>query len=327
MLLLLTGAAAMVTGNNILFLLLAAMLATLLVSGLIGRLGLAGLELELLLPDHICARQRTLARVRLRNLKPLFPSFSIVVSGEAILDRPLYFALLHGGSVLEEGVSLYFPTRGYNVQNFFALTTRFPFGFVENTAKVTIRRETLVYPSLEGREDFAELVDALGSDAELQVRGQGPDFYRVRPYQADESARHLDWRSTAHTGEMQLREYAAEQRHSIEIFLDRYAPPSAAEWFETAVECCAFVVWEFAQRGVPVHVRSQAFDEAEVYTILKFLALVQPIDIPEVDTPELHSREVANDDGAVDLLLSSSPERFLSRGSNVVRVYAPRADH
>ena len=53
------------------------MMALLLVSGFISRLVLSGLELELLLPEHVSARMPTAARVRIRNLKWLTPSFSI----------------------------------------------------------------------------------------------------------------------------------------------------------------------------------------------------------------------------------------------------------
>ena len=61
--LLCVGAAAALSANNLLFLIVAAMLATLLVSGLVSRLCLAGLELELLLPEHISARRGMPARV------------------------------------------------------------------------------------------------------------------------------------------------------------------------------------------------------------------------------------------------------------------------
>jgi len=51
----LVAGAAAVSANNLLYLILAAMISTLLVSGLISRLCLAGLELDLLLPEHIAA--------------------------------------------------------------------------------------------------------------------------------------------------------------------------------------------------------------------------------------------------------------------------------
>jgi len=81
-------------GNNLLFLIVAAMLATLLISSLISRLVLAGLELELQLPEHICARTPARAVMRLRNWKRWMPSFSIRVAGsgkEQTLIRALYF--------------------------------------------------------------------------------------------------------------------------------------------------------------------------------------------------------------------------------------------
>ena len=59
----LTGAGAFLSGNNLLFLVFAAMMALLLVSGFISRLVLSGLELELLLPENVSARMPTAARI------------------------------------------------------------------------------------------------------------------------------------------------------------------------------------------------------------------------------------------------------------------------
>src|SRR5437870_1059374 len=47
---------AFVSANNLMFLILAAMLSTFMISGFISKLGLAGLELDLFLPQHISAR-------------------------------------------------------------------------------------------------------------------------------------------------------------------------------------------------------------------------------------------------------------------------------
>src|SRR5580698_6424364 len=90
----LTGAGAFYSGNNLVFLIFAAMMALLLVSGFISRLVLSGLELELLLPEHVSARMPAAARIRIRNLKRLTPSFSIELSGAPILKEPVYFALI-----------------------------------------------------------------------------------------------------------------------------------------------------------------------------------------------------------------------------------------
>src|SRR5258706_2706838 len=114
---LLVAAAAGVSANNLMYLILATMLATLLVSGFISRLCLAGLELDLLLPEHISAGRAARAKLYVRNLKSWMPSFSIHVTGvpehpstklgrprehQAILTAPVYFPVIPGGAVLEE---------------------------------------------------------------------------------------------------------------------------------------------------------------------------------------------------------------------------------
>ena len=116
--LLLVAASAALSANNLLFLIAAAMLATLLVSGFVSRLSLAGLQVDLLLPEYICARRPTPARIRLRNLKWMMPSVSIQISGapvdgrESILRTPIYYPILPGRATIEEEAEVYFPRRG-----------------------------------------------------------------------------------------------------------------------------------------------------------------------------------------------------------------------
>ena len=73
---LIVGAAAVFTGDNPLFLIVAAMMATLLVSGFVSRLCLAGLELDFLVPEHVAAARIVPGRLYVRNRKWFMPSFS-----------------------------------------------------------------------------------------------------------------------------------------------------------------------------------------------------------------------------------------------------------
>ena len=90
--------AAFLSANNLLFLIVAAMFSTLLISGFVSRLGLAGLELDLVLPEHISARRKVRAGIRVRNLKRWIPSFSIHLAGaaESGFDSILYFPVIPG---------------------------------------------------------------------------------------------------------------------------------------------------------------------------------------------------------------------------------------
>lgn len=283
---LLVGLGAAVSGNNLLFLILAAMMATVLVSGLVSRLCLAGLELDFLVPEHVCAGRTVPGRLLVRNQKWLMPSFSIRVEGIRETGGPalrsgIYFPLLPAGSAIEATVEVRFPKRGAYRQNSFAFSTSFPFGFLHKSARVTLQRETVVYPPLDPKPGFEELLLGIAGEIETHYRGLGKDFYRIRPYEAFESARHVDWKATAHTGSLQIREFAREQEQTVEMFLDRDVPPEMDSWFESAVDCCAFLAWELSSRGTAILFRSQGFylrqpHEGDIYTILKYLALVTP---------------------------------------------------
>ena len=286
----LVAVAAFVSANNLLFLLLAMLLATLLVSGFLSRLDLAGLELEFVLPEHISARQRVAADIVLHNEKSWMPSFSIRLTGAppSVLTSIIYFPVIPAGSKVKETVGVVFNRRGTYRENGFQFSTRFPFGFVERHTRVTLRRDILVYPSLEPQSGFEELLATMNGEIETWQRGRGSDFYRIRTYDPLESARHVDWKATAHTGELQVREFAREQDPLVEIFLDLAAP--GGDWFERAVDCCAFLAWHAAQRECRLRFRTQDFDisapaEGDIYSILKYLALAGPKPAAEAPGP------------------------------------------
>ena len=70
---LLVALAALNTGNNLLFLILACLISVILMSGILSSISLAGVELRIELPEHIFAGQTVGANVELRNEKLMFP--------------------------------------------------------------------------------------------------------------------------------------------------------------------------------------------------------------------------------------------------------------
>jgi uncharacterized protein (DUF58 family) len=310
--LLLVAFAAFLSANNLLFLILAAMFSTFLISGFVSKLGLAGLELDLILPEHISARRTLRAGIRLRNVKRWISSFSIHLAGaaESGFDSILYFPVIPGGSTLEESVTLYFPRRGEQTERNFRFSTRFPFGFAERRETVTLRHPIVIYPCLDPQPGFEELLDSVTGEIEARQRGRGHDFYRIRPYEAFENAHHVDWKATAHTGNLQVREFARDQDWRVVMYLDLDAAANA-DWFERAVECCAFLSYRLAQRGVHLRFRTQDFDlavprEGDIYTVLKYLALANPAENKPAEGPD--------DEGSFQIVFSANPQRMYSIG-------------
>src|SRR3954462_15459847 len=73
------GIAALNTGNNLLFIVVSAMLAAIVVSGVTSAGELRGLELDVSRPEHTFAGEAVLARITLRNTRRWLPAISISV--------------------------------------------------------------------------------------------------------------------------------------------------------------------------------------------------------------------------------------------------------
>ena len=321
---LLVGIAAAASANNLLFLIVAAMLSTLLVSGFVSRLSLAGLELDFALPEHIAARRKLAGRIYVRNAKKWVPSFSVHLGGsnENLLTT-IYFPVIPGGAVLDETVEVCFHRRGVHRESGFQFSTSFPFGFIERRTDVTLRRDILVYPSVDPQPGFEELFGAVEGDLATQTRGRGHDFHRIRPYEALESARHVDWKASAHTGELQVREFAREQERLLEVFLDLDVPAREGEWFELAVDACAFLAWRVAERGARLRFRTQEFDISvpemgDVYTILRYLATVSA-------SPGKPPVAPGDEESYQLVFTASDPDSLAEAGWGTARVVGPDA--
>jgi len=300
LLIVLVGLGAFASANNLLFLLLAALLSTMLMSGLVSRLSLAGLEVKLLLPEHVFARRSVTASIQLRNTKSWMPSFSIHLSSTAPGESPMqiYFPIVPGGATLEAMTDVQFQRRGIHGDSEYQFTTRFPFGFTERRLQIELRREVLVYPAIDPQPGFEDLLFAVEGELEARQRGRGSDFYRIRPYQSTESSRHVDWKATAHTGELQVREFAREEDLLVEVFLDLQVPMMDAAWLDAAIDCCAFLCWSLAAKNGRLRLVTQTADiwfpaGGDIYTMLKFLALAEPVRVRTLVYPnELSSLQV-----------------------------------
>lgn len=287
--------AALNTGNNLLFMILASLLAGILVSGVLSRMTLAGIELRFDVPEHIFAGQPVAAAVELRNHKQTLPSFSLRVGHDpkskapAILAQPVYFPYIPRRQAARQRVELHFPRRGLYRQESFAVSTRFPFGFLEKTRPVELPREILVYPPVEPTEEFYEALPMLTGERESYQRGRGHDLYSIREYVPTDSARFVDWKASARTGSLKVREFTREDERRVVVALDPYLDTaggaSAAqqeEKFERAVTLAACLAWHFYETGAEMGFRTAGValpmsPAAEIiYDVLAALATVAP---------------------------------------------------
>ncbi|MBI3670997.1 MAG: DUF58 domain-containing protein [Acidobacteria bacterium] len=320
--------AALNTGNNLLFMVLASLLAGIIVSGVLSRIVLSGVELRLEVPEHIFAEQPILAMAELRNDKQTLPSFSLRMVGEErkgrprkavaqILNRPVYFPYIPRQRSVRQNVELVFPRRGVYRQEALGLRTKFPFGFLQKTRQVDAAMEIVVYPRVAPTEEFYEVLPLVSGELESFSRGRGHDLYSIREYQPTDSARYVDWKASAKAGELKVREFTREDERRVMLVLDPYLGASAAgtpgsmeEKFERAVTLGACLAWHFYEIDSVMEFRSGALSTPLapageiIYDVLRHLACAEP---RQANAGRSFLEQLAEETHIYKIILTSQP--------------------
>lgn len=333
-LLAIVGFSAWNTGNNLLFLILSFLASAMVVGFAAGGLSLKKLDVRMRFPETIFADEETPILVSITNRKRIFPSYSVVaeVRGKEreesvaakdlrklfpawiaeraarapVVSRTLdYFVYIPRSREIETTRPHIFRRRGRFVIRDFELSTKFPFGFFRHRKRLPAREaELVVFPRLQpfdsGLDDFPLETGKFIAGK----RGSGQDLLALRDYQPNDDLRRVDWKATARTRHLIVREFAAEDDLKITVFLDTRVPAEnfhkmtlrekleaeqqgrnlfISERFENGVSMAASLLALFKE--VQADVRLVLGGEAgefgigsrHLYSCLKRLATVDPV--------------------------------------------------
>jgi uncharacterized protein (DUF58 family) len=296
------GFAAWNTGNNLLFLVFSLLCSTLFVGWVHAGTSLRDLTVSARFPDHIFAAEPAPVIVTLRNTKRLLPSFSILVEARGPVNEVdpkkrrryvkrllAYFSYVPHNAAAEQRVEQLFPTRGHVLIDGFELSTRFPFGFFRRRRRLRARNvDIIVYPKPEVISDELHLLPMYAGRMPAMRRGAGHDLFSMRDYQPQDDLRHIDWKATARSRRLTVREFASEDERRITIVLDtRLAHGAGAELperFERGVVQAASLIKHFIEERAEVRlvlgddVGPFGSGTEQLYRCLRRLALVTASD-------------------------------------------------
>src|SRR4029079_7391552 len=114
-----------------------------------------------------------------------------------------------------------FEKRGHVLIDGFELSTRFPFGFFRRRRRLRARNvDIIVYPKPEVISDDLHLLPMYAGRLPSLRRGAGHDLFSLRDYQPQDDLRHIDWKATARSRNLTVREFTAEDERRISIVFD-----------------------------------------------------------------------------------------------------------
>jgi len=296
------GFAAWNTGNNLLFLVFSLLCSTLFVGWVHAGTSLRDLTVSARFPDHIFAAEAAPVIVTLRNTKRVLPSFSILVEARGPINEVdskrkrrhvkrllAYFSYVPHSAAAEQRVEQLFPTRGHVLIDGFELSTRFPFGFFRRRRRLRARNvDIIVYPKPEVISDQLHLLPMYAGRMPAMRRGAGHDLFSMRDYQPQDDLRHIDWKATARSRRLTVREFASEDERRITIVLDTRLSHGAGvelpQRFERGVVQAASLIKHFIEERAEVRlvlgddVGPFGSGTDQLYRCLRRLALVTASD-------------------------------------------------
>jgi len=249
-LIVIVGFLAWQSGNNLLFLILSFLASSLVVGFIIGNFCLKKLDVKMRFPETIFVGEITPILVSLHNRKRIFPTLSVVaqVSGkereksilfneikeilpekwaDKITRPPIikhtldYFLHIPRRQTVENKAEHIFKKRGRFIIKDFELTTKFPFGFFRHRRRLPAQEaEIIIFPKLAPVDDAAiDLPIEIGKLI-TNKKGLGQDLLGMRDYQPLDDLRRVDWKATARTRRLIVREFSAEDDRRVTVIFD-----------------------------------------------------------------------------------------------------------
>jgi uncharacterized protein (DUF58 family) len=223
------GIVAVNSGNNLLYLVVASLLALFALSGVLGHLNLAGLGLRLLPPEEAWAGRPVSVRALLVSRRARRAAFLLSLSGERAGVRPTVIEIPPGDQAPVE-LTLLFPARGLQPWPEQEVSSEFPFGLIRRGRRVSPPGRVLVYP--RPIPVPWECVDRAEREGELAVRrapGAGGDYRGLREYVPGDTISRVQWTSWLRLRRLQTKEFEAEGAPPVVYAFDAVPGPGTEE--------------------------------------------------------------------------------------------------
>ncbi len=283
--------AALNTGNNLLYLLLGLCLAAMALSALAGRRALSRVTLDLSYPEEILAGEPTAMVVLLSNPHPraLSPGVSVHIGGRAAkLDVP---PLMPGAS-RTSFVTAEFPRRGLFRADSVQLTTCDPLGLMRRRRNLTAAGNYYVFPAPLALASPQQALAHERGEAPTRRVGEGLELHQMRDYQWSDDSRHIDWRATARTDRLMVKEFLETNTEHLLLIFDPTVDRLDAlvrERFEEQVSLATTAVLRCADERTGFRFLAPDCEFSEVdppgghRQVLEYLATVEPQVAPDTE--------------------------------------------
>lgn len=243
------GFAAMNTGNNLLYLLLGAMLGFIAVSGWLSEQAIRALRIERHVPRAVSVGQEMRIGYDVANHKDRLPSMAVEIVEGDLPGRAFLARVEPRGTTHVKSLNT-FVRRGIFPLRTVTLSTAFPFGLFRKERDLDIPGEIVVWPRTDRPVRAPSPPGGRVPRSGPGVKGaQGlrGEYRSLRAYRPGDDPRDIHWRSSARFSDPVLREYERDGADTRWICLDLRSEPGDPA--EVAVEAAASLARQAMAEG------------------------------------------------------------------------------
>jgi uncharacterized protein (DUF58 family) len=246
------GAAAVNTGNNILYLIFSLMLGLIIVSGIFSRRILAGLSANIEFPAYIFSEASVPCHVTVVNVKKYFPSIGVrfVLKNQDLPPVGKYFFYIPPSDKVSGFMPVVFPHRGVHLLKEMELRTRFPFSFLIKVRRIPLDQTIRVYPKIYRISDEVLAKFSEGILHESPYRGDSAQLLHLRDYNPLDSNKRIHWKASAKTEKFFVKEFQRDQGKDLTVYFDCYPGGNAVSQIqEKAISVVASIAHKATEKG------------------------------------------------------------------------------
>ncbi len=247
---LLLGFSAVNTGNNLVYLIVAAFLSFMGISGFFGKRNLSRIDIDLGLPDEIYARTGFPLRVTLINNRGFLPAFLIRArfSGLDVL-----FPFVDAKARENKYVSFSLDERGLARLGDVRVCSVFPFNFFMRCKKIGKVFETVVFPQMKkcSLPDIVGRNDKSRGEKSTDRVGYEADIISTRDYITGDPLKYIHWKASARTGRLKTKELSSLSNQPVIIDFDSLLIKN----IEERISCVTYIIVRLFRQNVPVGLR------------------------------------------------------------------------
>ncbi|MFP6582356.1 MAG: DUF58 domain-containing protein [Candidatus Hydrogenedentota bacterium] len=207
------------TGENLFYLVTAAVISIMILALLATRVGVRHLSLSRKIPESVHREEPFGSLLSLRNEQRVWPAIGLSLSADG-WDKPLWLEAIAPGETVELRAYSTMVKRGLHPLPPVVVATSFPFGLFERRYAPIDRETILVYPKVYTlTKRVLDELDDSGQTPKVSFN-DGDEFYSLREYVPGDDIRHISWKISARIGKLILRELEPSISRMVMLVFD-----------------------------------------------------------------------------------------------------------